>query len=153
MGRITSVIRRKIPSLLVLLFSFCLGYYLSYFNNKTLQRDTISMEENYIVEKEFSKEAYERGEVYGVYVKTGNKKEKPQSLVPNPYTAYKIAEVLSITQFGEETIIAQYPFKVSLMDDSIWVVTGTGDPSRKGGYLYMELNRNSGTVIACDLDK
>jgi hypothetical protein len=60
MGRITSVIRRKIPSLLVLLFSFCLGYYLSYYNNKTLQRDTISMGENYIVEKEFSKEAYER---------------------------------------------------------------------------------------------
>ena len=44
--------------------------------------------------------------------------------VPDEATAIKIAEAIWLPFFGEK-IYSQKPYMVSLVDDNVWVVTGT----------------------------
>lgn len=66
--------------------------------------------------------------------------------VPNEETAIKIAEAIWLPIYGEK-IYNQKPYIVSLVNDSIWVVTGTLAENKRGGVAYIEIQKKDCKVL------
>ena len=66
--------------------------------------------------------------------------------VPNEETAIKIAETIWWSIYGEK-IYDQKPYTVSLLKDSIWVVTGTLAENKRGGVAYIEIQKSDCKIL------
>ena len=66
--------------------------------------------------------------------------------VPNEETAIKIAEAIWLPIYGEK-IYSQKPYTVSLLKDSIWVVTGTLAENKRGGVAYIEIQKSDCKIL------
>jgi hypothetical protein len=65
--------------------------------------------------------------------------------VPNQETAIKIAEAIWLPIYGKE-IYSKKPFKVTLQNDSIWIVEGTLNRG-KGGVPYIEIQKKDCKIL------
>ena len=71
--------------------------------------------------------------------------------VPNEEAAIKIAEANWLPIYGEE-VLKEKPYRVELIKDSIWIVSGT-TPKLKanedfvGGTAYIEIRKADGKVL------
>jgi len=66
--------------------------------------------------------------------------------VPNEETAIKIAEAIWLPIYGER-IYNQKPYMVSLLKDSVWVVTGTLAENKRGGVAYIEIQKKDCKIL------
>ena len=74
-------------------------------------------------------------------------KTPTKNYVPNDSTAKKIAEAILIPIYGKEQIEAEKPFKVKLVNDSIWVVEGTQKEISLGGVFYIEIQKSDCKIL------
>jgi hypothetical protein len=72
----------------------------------------------------------------------------PDGFVPDKETAIKIAEAIWFPIYGKK-VLRQKPYKVKLIDETIWIVEGTlkGIPFVVGGTAYIEINKNTGEIL------
>ncbi len=66
--------------------------------------------------------------------------------VPDKATAIKIAEAVWFPLY-RESIYKQKPFKVELLNDSLWVVVGTLQPNMLGGVAYIEISKKDSKIF------
>jgi hypothetical protein len=69
-----------------------------------------------------------------------------EGFVPNKAVARQIAEAILLPIYGDE-ILNQKPFEVSLLKDSIWVVTGIQKEVSIGGVVYMEIQKSDCKIL------
>lgn len=77
-------------------------------------------------------------------VDTNNMQTK--NYVPDKETAIRIAEAIWVPIYGEK-IYNQKPYIVTLVDSSIWVVTGTLPENKRGGVAYIEIQKNDCKIL------
>jgi hypothetical protein len=65
--------------------------------------------------------------------------------VPDSLTAIKIAEAIWVPIYGEN-IYEYLPFEAVLINDSIWIVSGTVHTT-KGGSPFAEIKKKNGMII------
>jgi hypothetical protein len=70
-----------------------------------------------------------------------------EGLVPNAETAARIAVALWVPIFGEEQIIIERPYRVRLIEDSIWLVHGTLPENWVGGVAYLKIRKSDAKII------
>lgn len=78
--------------------------------------------------------------------KQNNNNVDTVNYVPNEETAIKIAEAIWLPIYGEK-IYNQKPYIVSLVNDSIWVVTGTLAENKRGGVAYIEIQKKDCKIL------
>jgi hypothetical protein len=66
--------------------------------------------------------------------------------VPDQETAKKIAEVVLYPIYGR-SIKYQKPFKVTLIENKIWVVEGTLSKNTVGGVFHIEMQKENCTIL------
>jgi len=66
--------------------------------------------------------------------------------VPNEETVKKIAEAVLSPIYGE-TIKNQKPYKVTLIENEIWVVEGTLPKNTAGGVFHIEIQKDNCTIL------
>jgi hypothetical protein len=66
--------------------------------------------------------------------------------VPNEETAKKIAEAVLYPIYGE-TIKNQKPYKVTLIENKIWVVEGTLSKNAVGGVFHIEIQKDNCAIL------
>jgi NTF2 fold immunity protein len=71
-----------------------------------------------------------------------------QGLVPDKITAVKIAEAIWLPLYGE-MIYDQRPYRVRLVDDSIWIVHGqyATEVARVGLIVHAKIRKSDGKVL------
>ncbi len=69
-------------------------------------------------------------------------------VIPNAKTAVEVAKPILYNEFGKENIDDDLPFRVELINDSIWVLYGTLPPNSLGGTFHMTMLKWNGQVIA-----
>lgn len=83
---------------------------------------------------------------------------KENGFVPNKETAAKIAVAVWSPIYGEEAINNETPYRVKLIEDSIWIVEGSfiGEKDLRhllfkdailGGTAYVEIRKSDGKVL------
>lgn len=73
---------------------------------------------------------------------------KPKDgFVPDKETAIKIAEIVLNKIYTEKTINHEKPFSVSLVDSSVWVVSGNLPKEYCGGVAEIEIQKSDGKII------
>jgi len=66
--------------------------------------------------------------------------------VPDEETAKKIAEAVLYPIYGK-SIKNQKPFKVTLVENKIWVVEGTLSRNTLGGVFHIEIQKENCTIL------
>ena len=66
--------------------------------------------------------------------------------VPDAKAAVRIAVSIWSSLYGEYIPHEKPPIKVTLKNDSIWIVQGTLLPDYEGGTPYTEISKNNGTI-------
>lgn len=66
--------------------------------------------------------------------------------VPDHQTAIKIAESIWLPIYGEK-IYQEKPFNTVLMDDSLWLVSGTLPDSILGGTVFLKMRKKDAKII------
>lgn len=65
--------------------------------------------------------------------------------------AFRVAEPILKSGFGEEEIENQKPFSINLINNEIWVIDGTLHQHENeivmGGTAYMEIRKSNGEII------
>ena len=74
-----------------------------------------------------------------------NNKVQQRNCVPDTTTAIKIAEETWLPIYGDD-VLTQKPYRVTLVDDSIWIVKGTLH-EEFGGVAYIEINKHNCKVL------
>lgn len=83
---------------------------------------------------------------------------KENGFVPDKETAAKIAVAVWSPIYGEEDINKEMPYRVKLIEDSIWIVEGSFNgkndlkhflfkDSMLGGTAYVEIRKSDGKVL------
>ncbi len=83
----------------------------------------------------------------GLFAFKVKQRAQNRNYVSNESIAQKVAEVILTPIYGEEQIEAQKPFKVSLINDSIWVVKGTQNEISLGGTFYIEIQKSDCRIL------
>lgn len=79
--------------------------------------------------------------------------EKAKNQVNNNVMCQDSSEVLKIakdtlsTLYGRSQIQDQAPLNLNLVNDSIWVITGTQDTSILGGVAYIEIRKSDCKIL------
>lgn len=72
--------------------------------------------------------------------------------VPNNISAIKIAEIVWGNIYGSK-IYQDAPFNTVLINDSIWVVSGTIDKNKSGGSFYIKMLKKNGEILNVTREK
>lgn len=62
-------------------------------------------------------------------------------------TAVKIAEAIAMENYGEDKIKSQRPYKVSIVNDTLWKVEGTFNSIGFGGVFSVTLSAKDGRIV------
>ena len=73
--------------------------------------------------------------------------------VQDAQVAARIAVSVWSSLYGEYIPHEKPPIKVTLKNDSIWIVQGTLLPNYEGGTPYIELSKNNGTIYKVTKEK
>ena len=69
-------------------------------------------------------------------------------VIPNAKTAVEVAKPILYNEFGKDKVDRDLPIRVELINDSIWVLTGTLPPKSLGGTFHMTMLKWNGQVIS-----
>lgn len=69
-------------------------------------------------------------------------------VIPNAKIAVEVAKPILYNAFGKEEIERDLPFRVELINDSIWFLSGTLPEKTLGGTFHMSMLKWNGQVIA-----
>ncbi len=61
-------------------------------------------------------------------------------------TAIKVAETILISRYGDPVKLNR-PFKINLINDSIWAISGTRNKRMIGGVPFIELRKSDCTIL------
>lgn len=62
-------------------------------------------------------------------------------------TALKVAEAIAMETYGEDKIKSQRPYKVSVVNGSLWKVEGTFNSIGFGGVFSVTLSAKDGRIV------
>lgn len=86
-------------------------------------------------------------EALDISLKSAKSIHPKDGFVPNEATAIKIAEAVAMSQYGEQTISRERPFRARLQGD-VWTVMGTLHPQGIfGGTAVVKLGKTDGRVL------
>ena len=83
---------------------------------------------------------------YGVY-------DKKNGIIISPSDASKLAEIVLFPIYGEQSIIKQRPYEVTLINDSVWSINGTLRDGTEGGTFHMSIDKRDGRILNIWHDK
>ncbi len=69
-------------------------------------------------------------------------------VISNAKIAVEVAKPILFNAFGKEIIEKDLPFRVELINDSIWLLSGTLSEKTLGGTFHMSMLKWNGQVIA-----
>ena len=69
-------------------------------------------------------------------------------VISNEKIAVEVAKPILFNAFGKEIIEKNLPFRVELINDSIWLLSGTLSANTIGGTFHMSMLKWNGQVIA-----
>ena len=76
-----------------------------------------------------------------------NSSYKPKDgFVPNEATAIKIAEAIIVPIWGTDCLKNEQPF-TALLVNGTWIVTGTLPSETLGGTAYVEISKETGSIL------
>jgi hypothetical protein len=67
--------------------------------------------------------------------------------VPDAATALKIAEVILVSIYGQDSFDGQKPFKVELNKNEVWEITGTLPPWTMGGVAFIQIQKSDSKIL------
>jgi len=67
--------------------------------------------------------------------------------VPDATTALKIAEVILVSIYGQDSFDGQKPHEVKLNEKDVWEITGTLPPWTMGGVAYMQIQKSDSKIL------
>ena len=73
-------------------------------------------------------------------------------VVPNEETALKIAATV-LNSYFKKKIVLEQPFKVSLKDDSVWIIRGSMRPNGPGGIASIKIRKDNGQIVLIGHEK
>ena len=80
----------------------------------------------------------------GIYSQTIDCKD---CLVTKEETAVKIAIPILVETYGEDKIESEWPYKVSIENDSIWNIEGSFNSIGYGGVFEIQISAKDGRVL------
>ncbi len=115
--------------------------------NNSHQKENVS-KYNYVGEKSFSDISFVRDSIYmegvdplGVYSREGG-------IVPNQESAIGIAEIVLFNIYGEEKIVKQRPYNISLINNSYWQIDGNLKEGYEGGCFHISIDKRDGRILS-----
>jgi len=90
----------------------------------------------------------EKASIKSLKIKKDKQYDWSEGLVPDKKTASKIAEIILLNIYGDD-IREEMPFIVTLVDNEVWFVKGTGDLNYKGFgcVVYMSICKKDGRIL------
>lgn len=74
--------------------------------------------------------------------------ESDSGFVPNEKTAARMAMILWSAIYGEKQIRSEFPFHITLVDDTLWSLSGSVNPvGAIGGAAHLLLRKSDGKVL------
>ncbi len=80
----------------------------------------------------------------GIYTRSIDCKD---CLVTKEETAVKIAIPILVETYGEDKIKSEWPYKVSIKNDSIWNIEGSFNSIGFGGVFEIQISAKDGRVL------
>ena len=78
---------------------------------------------------------------------SGQEGQRHRDYVPDEKTAERIAELVLVTQFGQEKVAAQLPLRAQSKGRDLWLVQGTiHNPQEPGGNMGVWVNKYSACI-------
>ncbi len=71
---------------------------------------------------------------------------KSINIIPDSKTAEKIAEAIFVANYGD-FVLKQKPYKVELVGDSLWVVSGVREKYTPGGVAKIKILKKNCKVL------
>lgn len=69
-------------------------------------------------------------------------------VIPNARIAVEVAKPILYNAFGKENVDKNLPFRIELINDSIWALSGSLSPKSLGGTFHMTMLKWNGQVIS-----
>ena len=66
--------------------------------------------------------------------------------IPDSATATKVAEAVLVSVYGEQ-VLHQQPFRANLVEDSVWVISGSLPKGMLGGVALIKIRKVDGKVL------
>lgn len=120
--------------------------------NNTTNTDTPVMYVFY-GEKKVKNLSFERDSIYADKVDPYGVYNKKNGIIISPSDASKLAEIVLFPIYGEQSIIKQRPYEVTLINDSVWSINGTLRDGTEGGTFHMSIDKRDGRILNIWHDK
>jgi hypothetical protein len=91
--------------------------------------------------------SFERDIIYADHVDPYGVYDKKDGVVPNPQIAADLAEIILFPIYGKREIVKQRPYCVELLNNRIWVISGSLSPKSEGGCFTIFVEKQNGKIL------
>ena len=90
---------------------------------------------------------------YSIYTEGVQLWGKPYNVIPNDSLAVEMAKLVLFPIYGKNEIESERPYRISLVNNEYWLITGSLPENALGGTFFITINKQDGKIISIGHEK
>lgn len=90
---------------------------------------------------------------YSIYAEDVQLMGNPHNVISNDSLAVEMAKLVLFPIYGKNTIERERPYRVTLVNNEYWYITGSLPENALGGTFFISINKQDGKIISIGHEK